>query len=178
MIDARRHARILPNWTAPIRRQARQTSRRSRARTDQRQAVRPRRRGATSGDAGDDARLTQRESRELTTQSQARPVRLRWRERFRCLRGVMRHLLIFLPALALPISACAKSDAGDSVRRASLPASSAAAEPDYSEWNRLLATYYDPARGMNYAGLKASDLAGGHERWCRTERQQGRRSRS
>jgi hypothetical protein len=32
-------------------------------------------------------------------------------------------------------------------------------EPDYSAWNRLLATYYDPAHGMNYAALKAHDAA-------------------
>lgn len=30
-------------------------------------------------------------------------------------------------------------------------------EPDYTVWNRLLAGYYDPARGMDYAGLKAKD---------------------
>jgi hypothetical protein len=30
----------------------------------------------------------------------------------------------------------------------------AAAEPDYAEWNRLLAGYYDPAKGMDYGGLK------------------------
>lgn len=34
-----------------------------------------------------------------------------------------------------------------------------AAEPDYSAWNRLLHDYYDAARGMDYAGLKAKDLA-------------------
>ena len=27
----------------------------------------------------------------------------------------------------------------------------------YAEWNRILATYYHPARGMDYAGLKARD---------------------
>ena len=30
-------------------------------------------------------------------------------------------------------------------------------EPDYSQWNRLLRTYYDPAHGFDYAGLKAKD---------------------
>lgn len=30
-------------------------------------------------------------------------------------------------------------------------------EPDYSAWNRLLDTYYNPARGMDYAGLEAND---------------------
>lgn len=33
----------------------------------------------------------------------------------------------------------------------------AQSEPDYSTWNRILATYYDPARGMDYAALKAKD---------------------
>ena len=30
-------------------------------------------------------------------------------------------------------------------------------EPDYGTWNRLLAAYYDPAHGMDYAHLKAND---------------------
>lgn len=30
-------------------------------------------------------------------------------------------------------------------------------EPDYSQWNRILAAHYNPARGMDYAGLKARD---------------------
>jgi len=34
-----------------------------------------------------------------------------------------------------------------------------AAEPDYSQWNRILASYYDPAHGMDYAALKAHDMA-------------------
>lgn len=34
-----------------------------------------------------------------------------------------------------------------------------AQEPDYSEWNRILKGYYDPARGMDYASLKARDAA-------------------
>ncbi len=71
----------------------------------------------------------------------------------------MRRLVILLTFLALPLTACAKSDGGDSARRVSPPASSAAVEPDYSVWNRLLATYHDPARGMDYAGLKARDSA-------------------
>ena len=29
------------------------------------------------------------------------------------------------------------------------------AEPDYSAWSVLLHKYYDPAKGMNYAALKA-----------------------
>jgi len=39
------------------------------------------------------------------------------------------------------------------------PSSSApgAGEPDYREWNRLLAKYYDPARGMDYMHLKSTD---------------------
>jgi hypothetical protein len=32
-------------------------------------------------------------------------------------------------------------------------------EPDYSQWDRILKTYYDPARGFDYAGLKAKDAA-------------------
>lgn len=34
-----------------------------------------------------------------------------------------------------------------------------AQEPDYSAWNHILATHYDPARGMNYAALKARDAS-------------------
>ena len=32
-----------------------------------------------------------------------------------------------------------------------------AAEPDYAEWNRLLAGYSDPARGVDYGGLRARE---------------------
>jgi hypothetical protein len=32
-----------------------------------------------------------------------------------------------------------------------------AAEPNYSAWNAILQKYYDPARGMDYAALKARD---------------------
>jgi hypothetical protein len=32
-------------------------------------------------------------------------------------------------------------------------------EPDYSDWTRILKTYYDPAKGMDYAALKAKDRA-------------------
>jgi hypothetical protein len=39
---------------------------------------------------------------------------------------------------------------------------SLAAEPDYAEWNRLLAGYYDPAHGMDYAGLKAREAPAMH----------------
>jgi hypothetical protein len=35
----------------------------------------------------------------------------------------------------------------------------AQAEPDYGPWDRILATYYDPAHGMDYAALKARDFA-------------------
>src|SRR3954454_24051561 len=38
-------------------------------------------------------------------------------------------------------------------------AAHAQTEPDYSAWTQLLKTYYDPARGMDYAGLKARDSA-------------------
>jgi uncharacterized protein DUF547 len=48
-------------------------------------------------------------------------------------------LLALLPSLAAPAAA--------------------AAPPDYSGWQALLAKYYDPARGMNYKALKAQDAA-------------------
>jgi Protein of unknown function, DUF547 len=32
-----------------------------------------------------------------------------------------------------------------------------AMEPDYRAWNAILARYYDPVRGMDYAGLKSND---------------------
>lgn len=32
-----------------------------------------------------------------------------------------------------------------------------AQEPDYSQWNRILKSYYDPAKGMDYKALKAKD---------------------
>ena len=38
-------------------------------------------------------------------------------------------------------------------------AASAQTEPDYSAWTRILKSYYDPAHGMDYAALKARDLA-------------------
>ena len=41
----------------------------------------------------------------------------------------------------------------------SLAVNGRAAEPDYSQWNRILAAYYDPGHGMDYAGLKALDRA-------------------
>ena len=34
-----------------------------------------------------------------------------------------------------------------------------AAEPDYSEWTRLLQNYYNPAKGMDYSGLKQKEQA-------------------
>ena len=37
-----------------------------------------------------------------------------------------------------------------------LPAA-AAAPPDYKLWGNLLSKYYDPAKGMDYKGLKAND---------------------
>lgn len=39
------------------------------------------------------------------------------------------------------------------IAAASVPAS--AADPDYKLWQELLSKHYDPARGMNYKGLKA-----------------------
>jgi hypothetical protein len=35
----------------------------------------------------------------------------------------------------------------------------AAEPPDYTSWQNLLAKYYDPAKGMNYKGLKEHDKA-------------------
>lgn len=35
----------------------------------------------------------------------------------------------------------------------------AAAEPDYSDWAYILDHYYDPAKGMDYAGLKSNDTS-------------------
>src|ERR1700694_4723533 len=32
-------------------------------------------------------------------------------------------------------------------------------EPDYSAWTTVLQKYYDPAKGMDYAALKANDAA-------------------
>lgn len=37
------------------------------------------------------------------------------------------------------------------------PLAALAQEPSYLQWNRILATYYNPAHGMDYAGLKAHD---------------------
>ncbi|HET7436771.1 MAG TPA: DUF547 domain-containing protein [Thermoanaerobaculia bacterium] len=37
------------------------------------------------------------------------------------------------------------------------PVVALAQEPDYSAWNTILAKYYDPAHGMDYANLKKSD---------------------
>jgi uncharacterized protein DUF547 len=51
-----------------------------------------------------------------------------------------------LLAVLLPVAALAASAA-------------AAVEPDYGEWNRLLAGYYDPAHGTDYRGLKAREGA-------------------
>ncbi|HEV8632093.1 MAG TPA: DUF547 domain-containing protein [Thermoanaerobaculia bacterium] len=42
---------------------------------------------------------------------------------------------------------------------AAAAAPGAAGEPDYAEWNRLLAGYYDPAHGMDYRGLRAKESA-------------------
>jgi hypothetical protein len=38
-------------------------------------------------------------------------------------------------------------------------ASASAAEPDYRLWQELLSKHYDPAKGMNYKGLKADKAA-------------------
>ena len=59
----------------------------------------------------------------------------------------MRRALI---ALSLVLLACA--DAPEVRAQAS-------GEPDYSQWNRLLSAYYDPAKGLDYKSLKAKDTA-------------------
>ncbi len=65
----------------------------------------------------------------------------------------MRHLALTI-TLCLSILACSRSSALPSASRAPVRG-----EPDYSGWNRLLRTYYDPALGMDYARLKANDAA-------------------
>lgn len=59
--------------------------------------------------------------------------------------------------VALPFSACGQSPV--QTTSAPRPEALSTGEPDYSGWNRLLAKYYDPARGMDYARLKANDGA-------------------
>src|SRR5437867_3555968 len=61
-----------------------------------------------------------------------------------------RHLLFF----AIALFACAKSQASRPAPSGSVPG-----EPDYAVWDRLLAKYYEPAHGMDYAHLKANDSA-------------------
>jgi hypothetical protein len=51
----------------------------------------------------------------------------------------MKRALLLAAALLLPLAAHAQQ------------------EPDYSAWSRLLQTYYDPVRGMDYGHLKARD---------------------
>jgi hypothetical protein len=58
---------------------------------------------------------------------------------------------ILLSLFVLHVFACTKSQAA----RVGGPLISG--EPDYSVWNRLLATYSDPTRGMDYAGVKAQE---------------------
>ena len=57
------------------------------------------------------------------------------------LRRLLPVLLVLLAELAVP------------------PLPAAAAPPDYAAWQTLLTKYYDPARGMDYKGLKAKDAA-------------------
>ncbi|HEX7150110.1 MAG TPA: DUF547 domain-containing protein [Thermoanaerobaculia bacterium] len=72
----------------------------------------------------------------------------------------MKRLLV---TFALALLACGESpaQAPSAVAPARIPTLSpspaASGEPDYSQWNRILKTYYDPARGLDYAGLKARD---------------------
>jgi hypothetical protein len=55
---------------------------------------------------------------------------------------------------------------------AALAAAAPAPAPDYAAWNDLLARYYDPAKGMNYRGLKAQGaqaLAGLRQRMAEVD---------
>lgn len=52
----------------------------------------------------------------------------------------MRYIILFFTAVLLSVS-------------------SHAAEPDYRLWQELLSRHYDPARGMDYKGLKANKAA-------------------
>jgi hypothetical protein len=72
--------------------------------------------------------------------------------------SLMRRYIVIAIGLSLSVLACAKSHAERTAEplSAGLPL---AGEPDYSTWNRLLRTYYDPARGMDYAHLKSGDAA-------------------
>jgi hypothetical protein len=58
-----------------------------------------------------------------------------------------------LAVLALVLLACS-SEAPVAQAQAS-----ASGEPDYSQWNRILKAYYDPAKGLDYKALKAKDSA-------------------
>jgi len=60
----------------------------------------------------------------------------------------MKRTGILLVALTLSIATLA---------HAQPKAAQGGGEPDYGAWNTLLAKYYDPARGMDYTHLKASD---------------------
>lgn len=62
------------------------------------------------------------------------------------LRRLLPALLVLLALAAPPL-------------RAAAPLRSAASPPDYSPWQTLLSKYYDPARGMDYKGLKEKDAA-------------------
>ena len=62
----------------------------------------------------------------------------------------MKRSLILLTLLTLSITSLASA-------QQSKPAPGG--EPDYTAWNSLLAKYYDPAKGMDYAHLKANDNA-------------------
>ena len=59
-----------------------------------------------------------------------------------------------LAILALTLLACA-----DAPPARAQAAAAPSGEPDYSQWNRILSTYYDPAKGLDYKALKAKDAA-------------------
>lgn len=61
----------------------------------------------------------------------------------------MKRTVILLLAATLSLTAIANAQ----------PQSAPGGEPDYGAWNTLLSKNYDPARGMDYAHLKANDNA-------------------
>lgn len=68
------------------------------------------------------------------------------------------HRYLVIAVLCLPVFACAKPRAESTAEPVS-SGSRIAGEPDSSTWNRLLRTYDDPARGIDYAHLKSNDAA-------------------
>lgn len=65
---------------------------------------------------------------------------------------------MFVAASLLATLGCLNGDA-TAVSAPRPPAQVVSGAPDYAAWNALLSKYYDPAKGMNYAALKANDSA-------------------